>query len=212
VQVAAAMMAADPSIDVALCCTTELTQRHLDFDIQSIADLETKMAGLTIGDGAAAWLLTREPLPGGGARLVATRSVAMPEFWPHCGLPVGGKFGSHSRLLFKHMTHMPREMETLLLSAGWRFDDVDLYLFHQPSVSLLSRLIREIGVDAARAPTCHQRYGNASTATVPLAMAQAIEERPLRDGDKLVLAAMGAGASFVMAAAVWTEPPVASAA
>src|SRR5690606_5922844 len=63
---AAGYLALHPRYRTALVCTSELVGNYLSYDIQSVKELYVKSAGLTVGNGAACFLLRRTPWVGGG--------------------------------------------------------------------------------------------------------------------------------------------------
>ncbi len=83
-------------------------------------------------------------------------------------------------------------------------DDVDHYLFHQANGKILRSLIRQYELPAERCPTNIGRYGNTSSATVPILLDEAIRGGRIGPGDRVVMAAFGAG--FTWGAAVYEMP------
>ena len=96
VQTAAAYMHLHPEYRMALICTAELSGHFLDYDIQTVRDLRTKSAGLTVGNAAGCLLLRRTPWPGGGIRLLGIDTHTVPDHWHLCQVPVDGTLTSSS--------------------------------------------------------------------------------------------------------------------
>ena len=84
IHVAAGYFALHEHINPALICAAEITRDRVAYDMQSLQDVALGVAGLTIGNAAAALLITREPLPAGGARLRAVMHKSLPENWALC--------------------------------------------------------------------------------------------------------------------------------
>ncbi|MCL2450567.1 MAG: hypothetical protein FWD17_16590, partial [Polyangiaceae bacterium] len=96
IQTAAAYLKLYGNYRTALVCTSELSGRYLDYNIESVGQIYTKVAGLTIGNAAACVLLRSKPFPRGGIRLQSISSVMVPEHWNLCYVPIDGKFVSSS--------------------------------------------------------------------------------------------------------------------
>src|SRR5262249_13406415 len=69
------------SLNSALICAAELPRDSLVYDIQSYEELPYLGAGVTVGAGASAFLLSRTPIAGGCLRITATESIALPQHW-----------------------------------------------------------------------------------------------------------------------------------
>lgn len=63
--VAAGYFALHDEVQTALICSGEITRDRLSYDMQSVEDVMVNVAGLTLGNAAAAMLVTREALAGG---------------------------------------------------------------------------------------------------------------------------------------------------
>ena len=203
VQIGCAYLAMNPRIETVLVAAGELTRQFLGYDVQSPAELETKVAGLTIGNAAAAWLVRREPFANGCARILDMNTFSLPSQWGLCQAPIDGTFTSHSHELFKLNSHVPGEIQRLLARVGWTVADVDHFVFHQPSDHMVSKVLRDLGDGADQAVRIHHLYGNTSSTTVAVAMNHLLAEREVRGGDRLVFCSAAAGFSMVTAVAEW---------
>jgi len=203
VQTAAAYLALHPHYRTALICTSELTDRFLSYDIQSVRDLYTKSAGLTIGNAAACVLLRSRPWPGGGIRLLGIDSHCMPGHWDLCQVPIDGTFFSSSVELMRLGKLIPPLVQRDIAAVGWKPTDVDHFIFHQPSEIMVRKIVEDVGGDPARAVYAHPLYGNNASASVGVAFNVLLEQRTLEAGDKIVLGSAAAGFSVVVATGEW---------
>ena len=117
--VAAGYFALHDDIQTALICAGELTRDRISYDMQSLEDVAVGVAGLTLGNAAAALLISREPLPAGGARLMGFLHKTLPEHYALCRAPVDGHFESHSKELFALAVHVTPEIRRLVADVGW---------------------------------------------------------------------------------------------
>ena len=206
VQTAAAYLNLHRDYRTALICTSELSGPYLSYDIQRVHDLSTKFAGLTIGNAAACMLLRRAPWPGGGIRLRGLDSRAVPDHWHLCQVPIQGTLISSSVELMRLRKLIPPLLREYLAAVHWKPGDVDHFVFHQPSESVLRQILEDLEVDPERAIYSHHRFGNTASASVGVTYQQLLEERTLRPGDKIVLGSAAAGFSVVVATGEWTQP------
>lgn len=95
------------------------------------------------------------------------------------------------------MTELGRE-----LGAGG-FESV---IAHQANRRIIDECARKLGIDASDVYLNIARYGNTSAASIPIAMCEAWEEGALKQGDRLMLLAFGAGFSWGGALVPWTLP------
>jgi 3-oxoacyl-[acyl-carrier-protein] synthase III len=201
--VVAGYFALHDELKTALVCAGELMRDHISYDIQSVEDVATRAAGLTIGNAAAAFLVTREPLPGGSAHLVDIRHKTLSQHYDLCTAPVDGHFMSRSKELFALAVHVPPEVRGLIDSAGWSPADVDHYIFHQPSEAILKRVFGELGARPEACVHTHSLFGNTASTSWAVALDHRLKDGTVEGGDKIVIASAASGFTIVGAAAVW---------
>jgi 3-oxoacyl-[acyl-carrier-protein] synthase III len=204
IQTAAAYLGLHSKYRTALISTSELTGPFLSYDIQSVRDLYTKAAGLTIGNAGACLLLRSRPWPGGGIRLLGIDTHSMPGHWNLCQAPIDGTFFSSSVELMRLGKLIPPLLLADLDSVGWKPTDVDHFIFHQPSEIMVRKIIEDIGADPARGIYAHPLYGNNASASVGVAFNLLLEERGVKAGDKIVLGSAAAGFAVIVATGEWT--------
>jgi 3-oxoacyl-[acyl-carrier-protein] synthase III len=201
--VVAGYFALHDELQTALVCAGELTDERLSYDIQSLDDMAVRVAGLTIGNAAAALLVTREPLPAGSARLVGFQHKTLSEHYALCRAPIDGHFTSHSKELFALAVHVPPEVRRLVADAGWSTEDVDHYAFHQPSEAVLERVLTDLDARPQACVHTHSLFGNTASTAWALALDYRLRSGTVRSGDKIVVGSAAAGFTIVSAAAVW---------
>jgi len=201
--VAAGYFALHDEIRTALICAGELTRDRIRYDFQSLEDVVVGVAGLTLGNAAAAFLISREPLPAGSARLVGLLHKTFSEHYALCRAPVDGHFTSHSRELFALGVHVPPEIRRLVAAAGWSTQDVDHYAFHQPSEAALERVFTELGARPRACVHTHSLFGNTASTSWAVALDHRLKHGTVQSDDKIVVASAASGFTIVGAAAVW---------
>ncbi len=201
--VATGYFAIHDEMQTALICAGELTRDRVSYDMQSLEDVTLGVAGLTLGNAAAALLVSREPLPPGSARLVGLTHKTLSEHWALCRAPVDGRFTSHSKELFALGANAPPEIRRLLADVGWSPEDVDHYAFHQPSERALERVLAELGARPQACVHTHSLFGNTASTSWAVALDYRLRNGTVATGDKIVVASAAAGFTIVSAAAVW---------
>jgi 3-oxoacyl-[acyl-carrier-protein] synthase III len=205
IQTAAGYLNLHRNLRTALVCTSELSRQYLSYDIQKVRELQTKSAGLTIGNAAACVLVRSTPFPGGGIRLLAMDTITAPDHWDLCQVPIDGTLFSSSAELMRLAKMIPPWVRERLAAIGLGPEDIDHYVFHQPSEIMVRRILQDLGADPDRGIYTHSLYGNTASASVGVTYDHLLEERAVRVGDKIALGSAAAGFSIVLATGEWTQ-------
>jgi 3-oxoacyl-[acyl-carrier-protein] synthase III len=123
------------------------------------------------------------------------------------GIPYG-----HTRWVFEGQEIFKRAVVGMALAGqealakrGLTAADVDLVIPHQANLRIIDAVGRRLGADPARVFVNVERYGNMSAATVPVALAEALESGRVRPGAWLLLPAFGAGLTWCAHLVRWGE-------
>jgi 3-oxoacyl-[acyl-carrier-protein] synthase-3 len=198
------------AIDVGAACTAFLSGLELgtaqiesgraravlligaDF-VTRITDYEDKRSALLFADGAGAVVLG----PGGDGR-------------GSIGPIVLGADGSHRNTIvadhaerklkmdgpevFRHAVNRMGDVTLDAVNrAGLTLADIDLFVYHQANARITKALGDRLGLAPERVVDCIETLGNASAATLPIALAAAREDGRLHPGARVLLSAFGAG-------------------
>jgi 3-oxoacyl-[acyl-carrier-protein] synthase III len=88
-------------------------------------------------------------------------------------------------------------------STGLELDDIDLFVYHQANIRILRAVAERLGLDESRLIDCIDRFGNTSSATLPIAMVDARRRGMLEPGMNVLLAAFGAGFTWGAGVIEW---------
>ena len=99
------------------------------------------------------------------------------------------------------ITHLPKVVRKACEKSGVEIGSVDFIIFHQANLKLIEYIVRKMGFDMSKTYTNVQEIGNTGSASLAIAMSEAVEKSLLKNGDLVVLAAVGAGFNF--GASVW---------
>ncbi len=197
----------------ALVIGAETLSRFLDFSDRGTCIL--------FGDGAGAVVLSASDEEGGG--LQGLEMTTDPDGAYMIWLPSGGSRspttgqtlarGEHyvrmeGRETYRYAT---KTMATTALKAieraGWQPDEIDLFIPHQANVRIIESVAKGLNLPMEKMFVNLDRYGNTSAASVPLALAEAVDSGRVKVGDKIVLVAFGAGLTSGGIALEWTADP-----
>ena len=87
--------------------------------------------------------------------------------------------------------------------VGLELDDIGLFVYHQANARILAAVGERLGIDRHRVIDCIDRYGNTSSATLPIALADARERGLLEPGMNVLLAAFGSGFTWGAGVIQW---------
>jgi 3-oxoacyl-[acyl-carrier-protein] synthase-3 len=95
--------------------------------------------------------------------------------------------------------------QAVLDECGRTIDDVDVYVPHQANVRIIEHARQRLGIPEERTVIDVDRYGNTSSGSIPLALADAKAEGRLRAGQLVLMTGMGAGLTWGSGLIEWTD-------
>src|SRR5215510_6464215 len=137
-------------------------------------------------------------LPGGGSRFPATEATVHE-----------GKHYVHmdGKEVFRFATRvMASAAQEALDAAGLTVEQLNWIIPHQANIRIIEAAARGLKLPMDRFIVNLDRYGNTSTASIPIAMVEALEKGQIKSGDKLVMVGFGGGLTWGALAAEWTGP------
>lgn len=181
---------------------------HLDFTDRSTAVLFGDGAGAVVleaTDQEVGILASELGMDGSATEILWTpvdgtsgdRKIPRPD---ECGIRMDGP-----EVFRRAVTTMGDASARVVEAAGLRLEDVDLLIPHQANVRIIDATARRLGLDPAKVFINIASYGNTSAATIPVALAEAIEEGRVAPGAHLVFSAFGAGLSWGSAVLRWGD-------
>ncbi len=201
-------MIAGGLVDRALVVGGDVLSRIMDWTDRSTCVL--------FGDGAGAVMLERVGeggfhgfelgadggggvhlnMPAGGSRIPATaESVAGRQHFARM----------NGREVFKFATRVLVSSATAVLEAcDTSVDDVDVYIPHQANVRIIDHAAKKLGIPDDRVVINVDRFGNTSSGSIPLGIADAAADGRLRPGKLVLMTGMGAGLTWGSALMEWT--------
>ncbi len=190
----------------------ELLTRFLDYTDRNTCIL--------FGDGAGAVVVSASDAPGGALGIeLTTEPQGAYMIW----LPSGGSRSPSSGETVARNEHFIR-MEgretyrfatrtlasTALASvrkAGLQPSDIDLFIPHQANIRIIEAVAKGLDLPMDKMFVNLDRYGNTSAASVPIALAEAVNSGRIKPGDRIVMVAFGAGFTSGAITLEWTADP-----
>ncbi|MGO0061782.1 beta-ketoacyl-ACP synthase III [Brevibacillus fluminis] len=184
--------------------------------LSKITNYEDRNTCVLFGDGAGAAILGPVPegygfkafdlgadgsggellnLPAGGSRMPATAETV------EQGLHYLYMAGSE---VFKFAVRvMNSATETVLEKAGLEKDSIDLLVPHQANLRIIDAAVKRFGLSEDKVAINLDRYGNMSSASIPVALDEAVAAGRVNEGDNVVLVGFGGGLTWGAALLTW---------
>ncbi len=112
----------------------------------------------------------------------------------------------NGREVFKFATRvMVSSADAILAECGKTVEEVDVYVPHQANVRIIDHAVKKLGFPHEKTVVNVDRFGNTSSGSIPLALADAADDGRLQPGKLVLLTGMGAGLTWGSALIEWTH-------
>jgi len=112
----------------------------------------------------------------------------------------------NGREVFRFATRvMVASAQKLLAECGKTVAQIDVYVPHQANKRIIDYASGKLGIPEEKVVVNVDRYGNTSSGSIPLALADARADGRLREGELVLMTGMGAGLTWGSALMEWTE-------
>lgn len=181
-------------------------------------DYEDRSTCVLFGDGAGALILEPSDSEVG---CVSSHLVSDARFTDLLTVPAGMAESPASTMTVEARSHylkmegaevfkkavveMSSCAERAIEQAGLTPDQIDLIIPHQANQRIIDATARRLGAPAERVVSNIEHYGNTSSATIPIALVEAIDAGRVRPGANILLVSFGAGLSIASAIVKWGE-------
>jgi len=199
------------SISCALVIGSETLSRMVDWQDRNTCIL--------FGDGAGAFVIQASPEPGGLLSAVMRSDGSGGDLLT---VPAGGsrlpasletvRNGQHfihmnGREVFRFATRvMTSATKEAISAAKLTIADIHLVIPHQANSRIIEAAMRGLDIPSERCMINVERYGNTSTASIPIATCEAIQQGRLKAGDRVVFVGFGGGLTWGAAVIQWSGP------
>jgi 3-oxoacyl-[acyl-carrier-protein] synthase III len=185
--------------------------------LSKITNWQDRSTCILFGDGAGAAVI--EPVGSGG--IAGFELGADGGGGPDLCVPAGGSrrpisaealeeeaqfIRMNGAEVFRFATRvMVTSAEELLAECGATVDDIDLYVPHQANKRIVDHAVKNLGLDPQKVLMNIDRFGNTSSASIPICLAEAQEQGRLEEGTRVLVSAVGAGLTWGSAYMTWTS-------
>lgn len=173
--------------------------------LSRLVDYEDRGSCILFGDGAGAVFL--EPAAEGRGIISVVQGCDGPGGVAlHCKTDALDKIHMDGRAVYRFATRqVPVCIEQALQKAGMKAEEVDLFFLHQANLRILETIAKRLGIPMEKVPYNLDRYGNISSATIPVLLDEIKKRGKMVAGNKIVLAGFGAGLTYGACVLVWDE-------
>jgi 3-oxoacyl-[acyl-carrier-protein] synthase-3 len=187
--------------------------------LSRLTNWEDRNTCILFGDGAGAFVLQASEKEGGVHSAVMRADGSGGDL---LSVPAGGsklptseqtvQAGLHflqmnGREVFRFATRvMAQATREAALLSGFDLDSVDWIIPHQANRRIIESAARSLKIPLDQFVVNLERFGNTSTASIPLATVEAIEDERLMPGDKIIFVGFGAGLTWGALGVTWTGP------
>jgi 3-oxoacyl-[acyl-carrier-protein] synthase III len=176
--------------------------------LSTITDFQDRSTAILFGDGAGA-AIVRRTTETNGRGILSTYLRSDGKLAPLLYRPGGGSADPISEKVVCERSHymkmagrevfkaavlaMSEACDEAMRRAGVTADEIDLLIPHQANIRIIEATAKHAGMPMDKVMVNVDRYGNTSSASIPLALEQAITEGRVQRGSLLLLVAFGAG-------------------
>lgn len=171
--------------------------------LSKIVDWSDRNTCVLFGDGAGAVVLKAAESEGknSDSGILATKIYAdvahYDKLCSDSGVSLNQKSGfihMDGKEVFKiAIPSLVQGVEESLKLAGLTLQDVDWYIPHQANLRIIDSVAKKLELDESKVIVTVDHHGNTSAASIPLALAEAVEQKKVKKGDVVAISSMGAG-------------------
>ncbi len=192
----------------ALVIGAELLSKYIDWTDRTTC--------VIFADGAGAALLSAGSPPRGVLASAMHSDGSMVDF---ISMPGGGTLHPPSQAMIDERLHfikmkgnetfkmavrcIEEVCREVLDQAGLTPDDVDWFIPHQANARIITAVGKRLGMNDERCYINIDRYGNTSSASIPIALDEVVREGKIEQGQIVLMAAFGAGLTWAASVARW---------
>ena len=165
--------------------------------LSKITDWTDRNTCVLFGDGAGAAVVQASPDAGDLCAVLGCRSDNQVLFAPGAADPAPSYIHMAGQPVFKFAVDIiPRTIEGILEKAGMTLDQVDWVVLHQANERIIDHVVRKMEIPPEKVFKNIARYGNMSSACIPIALDDLYTSGQLRPGMKLLCVGFGGGLTW----------------
>lgn len=188
--------------------------------LSRLVDWSDRSTCILFGDGAGAFVLQASDAPGGilsgvlrsdgsGGDLLSYRlnGAHLPGDLPEPAPEKQPFLKMDGREVFRFATRVLGQVaQEAIQKANLKLEDIQLVIPHQANRRIIDAAMQYLNLPADRCVVNVERYGNTSTASIPIATCEAVAAGKIKAGDKIVFVGFGAGLTWGAVTVEWSGP------
>jgi len=169
--------------------------------LSRITDWDERSVSILVGDGAGAVVVEAVDGPG---QLLSYKLGADGSLRHLLKCDHGGYLYMNGKEIFrKAVAVVVESAQQAIAEAGLTAEEIDLVVPHQANLRIISAACQRLGIPEEKAVVVIDRYGNTSSASIPLALADALDTDRLQAGQHVLLTGFGGGMTWASAVLKW---------
>jgi len=210
IQVANALIISNTYKKVLITCGEKLSA-IIKLQYEDNLELMKRFASLSMGDAGAAAIMEKSDDESG---INTQQFQTNGEYWHLCTVPGGGSLHPHdgSKVYFEGRTSEMKKIffqkkgdliDSTLINAGWKKDDIDLVFMHHVSSQIFVEVANDLQIPHEKFYSVFENYGNMAAASIPFALSDAVKKGHLIKGKKIMLLGLASGISISVQLIIW---------
>lgn len=165
--------------------------------MSDIVDWHDRSTCVLFGDGAGACIVTKTDADGDSSGVISFDIHNNGMNKDVLSAKTCGHISMNGQEVFKFaVKKVPETIKHLLDKENTDIDEIKYFILHQANIRIIDSVAKRLGADMERFPGNIEKYGNTSSASIPILLDELNRQNKLHHGDLLVLAGFGAGLSW----------------
>lgn len=176
--------------------------------LSRVTDFTDRNTCVLFGDGAGAVVISRTDKPG----IIESFIGADGSGKDYLTLPAGNSRMPASHETVKNNLHytrmdgkevfkfavnaMPSAVNQILKKSGYTIEEINMLIPHQANIRIIDSAVKKLNIPGERVVTTIEKYGNMSSASIPVTLESVHRDGRIKKGDKVVLVGFGAGLTY----------------
>ena len=171
--------------------------------LSRLVDYEDRSSCILFGDGSGA-VFVEKASEGKGLISLSQGCDGLGGVAISCKTDALDKIHMDGRAVYAFATRqVPLCIQNSLDKAGLAAEEIDLFLLHQANLRILETIAKRLNIPMEKVPHNLDRYGNISSATIPVLLDELKKRGKIKAGQKIVMAGFGAGLTYGSCVLIW---------
>lgn len=162
-----------------------------------------EFASLTLGSGAAAMVMSRRELAPDGHTYLGSVTRAATQFNQLCYGQMDRMVTDTRTLLTEGLKLATKTFAAAKEGLGWVVEELDQFIIHQVSKAHTDAIMKILNLAPEKVHRIYPQFGNIGPASVPIALAKAVQLGKIKKGNRVALLGIGSGLNCSMAEVIW---------